>query len=104
MSDIPGTYEAKYSFGTETLELNSDGSYIQVFASAGNSRTNIGTWTFHPAKEWLDGGSLILDDALIFGDGFGQPSKEVRKSTWALDVEGDTSKVMLVQGEDSAFS
>ena len=44
---LVGAYEIKYSFGTDTLVLNSDGTYEQRFVDgSGKEYTNRGQWQF----------------------------------------------------------
>ena len=45
--ELFGTYEIKYSFGTDTLTLNADDSYEQRFVDiSGKEHTNRGKWAF----------------------------------------------------------
>ncbi len=47
-TDLPGRYTADRSHGFESLELEADGSYVQVFTNRTLARTNVGQWTFQP--------------------------------------------------------
>ena len=47
-----GTYEIKYSFGTDTLMLNADDTYEQQFVdSSGKKFVNRGTWRFEGGRD-----------------------------------------------------
>jgi len=49
---LVGTYEIKYSFGTDRLILNADNTYEQRFIdTAGNAYTNRGKWNFEGGRE-----------------------------------------------------
>src|SRR4051794_35425713 len=77
-SDIPGAYIARRSYGTEMLQLHTNGSYEQAFTTGGStSRTNVGKWTFD-AEQSL----VALDGALLFDDGWGSQASPVRTITW----------------------
>jgi hypothetical protein len=49
---LVGTYEITYSFGTDTLILNSDNTYEQHFVDAdGNVYTNRGKWDLEEGRD-----------------------------------------------------
>jgi hypothetical protein len=49
---VLGTYEIKYSFGTDTLVLNADDTYEQRFVdSSGKEHVNRGKWQFEGGSE-----------------------------------------------------
>lgn len=45
--DIPGAYMGNNSYGTQQLQLNADGSFVQIFESPMESFTNSGRWATH---------------------------------------------------------
>ena len=101
-SDVPGKYVANHSYGTELIELNADHTYRQVFTSGPTSLTNTGQWAFHPPVDWLDGSSVGLKDAWIFGDG--EKAEQIRKVYWSLDVAVYPSGARLEFGDSMSFS
>jgi hypothetical protein len=67
-SDILGTYEIQYPFGTETLVLNED-TYEQRFVDkTGKVFTGNGKWTFDSTARQNQG---ALENAMNICDGFG---------------------------------
>ena len=78
-TNIAGRYTAQRPHGFETLELQTNGSYVQVFTNSTLARTNVGQWTFLPP-------TLTLKSALIFDDGFGRPATPVVTNDWLLKV------------------
>ena len=70
---VPGTYVASYPFGTETLTLNSDGSFTHQIEIKGETPiTTTGTWEFDSKESYVR-----LNDFLSVVDGFGH-----LKSDW----------------------
>src|SRR4051812_33719896 len=92
-SEIPGIYSAQRSYGTETLSLRPDGTYLQVFRSGSSTRTNTGKWMFHPEQSFVS-----LENALVFDDGWGRKETIIETCTWGLDVERDQGVVSLMYG------
>ena len=54
--EIPGTYVAKFDFGTDTLKLESDGTYIQEIKVKGRSDVlrASGTWRYDQGKSRIN--------------------------------------------------
>jgi len=84
-SDVLGTYEIKYPFGTETLVLRDD-TYEQRFVDkSGKVFTASGKWTFDAAERSNQG---ALENAMTLCDGFGKfesttPQKGLHLLTFA---------------------
>ena len=78
-TDLPGRYTAERSHGFESLELKTNGTYLQVFTNSTLARTNVGLWTFQPP-------TLTLKGALMFDDGFDLPASPVVTNDWQLKV------------------
>ena len=78
-TNIAGRYTAERPHGFETLELKTNGTYVQVFTNSTLARTNVGQWTFQPP-------TLTLKSALIFDDGFGRPATPIVTNDWQLKV------------------
>ncbi len=76
---ITGRYTAERPHGFETLELQTNGTYVQIFTNSTLARTNVGQWTFQPPI-------LTLKSALIFDNGFGRPATPVITNDWKLKV------------------
>ena len=79
VSELYGTYVAKYSFGVEKLSLKPNGEYIQEVSIKGNPEvvTHKGNWRYDSEDQypWPDG-YVILEDALSITDGFGRLKKD----------------------------
>lgn len=54
--EIPGTYLAEYDFGTDSLRLESDGTYVQEIRVKGRSEVlrASGTWKYDQAESRID--------------------------------------------------
>ena len=78
-ADIVGRYTAQRPHGFESLELKTNGTYVQVFTNSTLSRTNVGQWTFQQPI-------LTLKSALMFDDGFGRAATPVVTNDWKLKV------------------
>lgn len=78
-TNIAGRYTAERPHGFESLELATNGTYMQVFTNSAVARTNVGQWTFQAPI-------LTLKSALIFDDGFGRPAAPVVTNDWKLKV------------------
>jgi hypothetical protein len=78
-TDLPGRYTSDRSHGFESLELQTNGNYVQVFTNSTLVRTNVGQWTFQPPM-------LTLKGALVFDDGFNRPAATVVTNDWQLKV------------------
>jgi hypothetical protein len=68
-SDVAGVYVAHFKSGTETLQLDRDGSFVQRVLVRGVEAVNFGAWKY----ERTDGvvAVLHLTDCLAVDDGFG---------------------------------
>ena len=78
-TNIAGRYTAQRPHGFESLDLRTNGTYVQVFTNSNLARTNAGQWTFQPPI-------LTLKRALMFDDGFGRPATPVVTNDWKLNV------------------
>src|SRR5438874_1413610 len=68
-SDVAGVYVAHFKSGSEKLQLQRDGSFVQQVLVQGVETRNFGTWTY----ERTDGVVAVihLTDCLAVSDGFG---------------------------------
>src|SRR5262245_34723934 len=78
-TSIAGSYNALRPHRFETLELQTNGTYVQVCTNSTLAQTNVGQWTFQSP-------TLTLKSALIFDDGFGRPATPVLTNDWKLKV------------------
>lgn len=69
--ELLGTYVAEYEFGTDMLELKSDGTYTQEIAlkEEGKVIRSDGTWTYDQARHRID-----LEDLYVLSDSYGNKS------------------------------
>ncbi len=95
--NIVGRYTAERPHGFESLELATNGTYVQVFTNSTVLRTNVGQWTFQPPI-------LTLKSALIFDDGFGRPATPVLTNDWKLKVRYLINIWVLEDRQNEPFS
>jgi hypothetical protein len=90
-----GTYVASYPFGTDTITLSRDGTFIQQIAVRQEQTVTVhGKWDFD-RKESRVG----FDDALVIDDGFGHLRPDWRKPGIAsLEVEEQWFRVVMNSG------
>lgn len=98
-SKIPGHYFASRAYGDETLDLRTNGTYLQIFTSRATARTNSGTWQFLPLM-----GAVVLTNALIFDDGKGSPAPTVVTNDWTLALTNIAWIIMLEDRQAQPFS
>jgi hypothetical protein len=68
-SALVGAYEINYPFGSDTLILNADDSYEQIFtAKDGRAFTNRGKWTLE--RRWHN--QIRLENAVLVCSAFGE--------------------------------
>lgn len=100
---MSGIYSAKYSHGTETLELKSDGTFTQNYVSATNATptTNSGKWNLGQVKgQWV----LTLWGALIFDDhGQNKPAVDPKRTNWGLNVHQSSGRIWMPVDPDDAL-
>lgn len=82
---LPGSYVAKYSHGTETLVLNSDGTYKQKYVSNGqtDAEVNSGRWTYGETG----GGHVYLDESVFFDNRSNSPQIPRSKGGHSLNIK-----------------
>lgn len=100
-NELIGEYRAGYSFGTETLQLNLDGTYVQKVTLQGEteSTSHSGTWDYAAPRKLV-----IVQSPLQFSDHFGKLNVSYKlpvKGTWNLRPEKLFGKVSLVWNEDA---
>ena len=100
--DLQGTYTASYAFGSSSLTLSLDGSFLQRVSVGEKTMTRSGHWSFDTQRR-----RVVLDDALVPDDEFGKPRPnfELRASmTVDLPVErGMFGRLRLGSDEGSPY-
>ena len=96
-TSLAARYAALRPHGFETLELKTNGTYVQVFTNSTLVRTNIGQWTFRPPI-------LTLTNALLFDDGFGRPASPVVTNDWQLKARHFLNIWLLEDRQNEPFS
>jgi hypothetical protein len=91
---VYGTYVASYPFGTDTITLSRDGSFVQRVAIKQEQPMTVhGTWDFDRKESRAN-----LYGALVVADGFDHLRKDWRTVTTgivSLDVEKHWFRVMM---------
>lgn len=65
-AELIGSYEAKFRAGVERLELKSDDTYVQTFASEKKPINHAGRWKLE--NPFLDGSDVVLISAVVSED------------------------------------
>lgn len=73
--ELLGTYIAEYEFGTDTLELKSDGTYTQeiTLKEGGKVIRGDGRWTYDQTRYYID-----FEDLYVLSDGYGNKSDDYK--------------------------
>jgi len=91
---VYGTYVASYPFGTETITLNRDGTFVQSVAIKQEQPVTVrGTWDFDPKESRAN-----FYGAMIVADGFDHLRRDWRTVTTgivSLDVERRWFRVVM---------
>jgi len=91
---VYGSYAASYPFGTETLVLNRDGTFVQQVTIKNEPPAAArGSWKFDPANSRVD-----LYGSMIVVDGFGKLRNDwrnVKPGVVSMDVEMHWSKILM---------
>ena len=92
---VYGTYVASYPFGTETLTLNRDGTFVQqVHMKNEQPVTARGSWTFYPkakSRVDLDGFMAVLDEF----DHLRSDWQKVAPGFASMDVETRSFRIVI---------
>ena len=82
LKKVYGTYKASYPFGTDTITLNRDGSFVQEVVMKGQVPVTLsGKWEFDAR-----GSRVNFDCLMMLEDGFGR-----LKSDWHTAAPGIAS-------------
>jgi hypothetical protein len=94
---VYGTYVASYPFGTDTVTLNRDGTFVQCVAIRQEQPVTVhGTWDFDQTESRAN-----FYRALIVTDGFDNLRRDWRIATTgivSLDVERHWFRVVMASG------
>jgi hypothetical protein len=102
--EVVGSYKLRYPYGTEELQLNGDGTYIQIVLIDGETtpKANKGRWEF-----WDKESEVVLNDAMIVDDGFGKIKVRYWESepiAWNLHARKSFGKISLDVNPDQGFA
>src|ERR1039458_5071328 len=80
---LSGSYQVKFPHGNESLILNSDKTFVQIYTPKANGQadTNKGTWEFHSKYD-----DVILTGALLYDDRAGHANTNLERTVWDLPV------------------
>lgn len=69
--ELLGTYVAEYEFGTDKLELRSDGTYTQEITLKEGEKVirGDGKWSYDRSRHYID-----FEDLYVLSDGYGKKS------------------------------
>jgi hypothetical protein len=99
---VCGTYVASYPFGTETIILNPDGTFVQRVAIGQEQPLTVrGTWDFDPRRSRAD-----FYGSVVVADGFDQLRsdwKTVSPGVASLDVERHWFRVVMNSAARSPY-
>ena len=92
--DVYGTYMASYPFGTETITLKRDGTFVQRVTIENHSLATVqGTWQFDQKES-----RLTLSGSMVIVDGFDKLRNDWRAvdpGVVSVDVGRHWSKVLM---------
>ncbi len=102
---LPGEYSATYKHGKETLNLSSDGTFIQVYSRIedGLATTNAGTWRFSEEYQTVVFSNIICFNTRRLNGKRNVRSEGTRLITWELVVESTGMNVSLEMGVESSL-
>lgn len=98
-NELNGVYSVRYAHGSETLTLNDDGTFDQVYTQVedGHSTTNSGTWVFKKER-----GDILLRDVFVFDDNDKRRQK-LNKAVWTIKIAKRFGKISLIIGEEGVL-
>jgi|SRR5271157_2113259 len=94
LKKVYGMYKASYPFGTETITLNEDGSFVQKVAMKDQAPATLqGKWDFD-----AQGSRVNFDRLMVVMDGTGHLKSDWRTATpgiASLDVETRWFRIIM---------
>jgi hypothetical protein len=96
---VVGHWTVEWTCGTETLDLNRDGTYRYLIAfAAGGRATDSGRWSLTPKTETLSGAKIVLEHALDACSAFGE--KQSLRHDRELEAIWEWGKTRLIFNPD----
>ena len=97
---LVGSYQVKFPHGSESLLLNKDKTFVQVYTriTDGKSETNAGTWNFD-----LKFKDVFLTGAVLYDNRKGQISTNLEKTMWELPVIQSFDQISLSIDGDRVY-
>lgn len=100
--EVYGTYLARYPFGTDSITLNADGTFVQK-ATIGNSQPVIvhGEWVFEPKDSRVN-----LYGLMVVSDGFGRLRPDwqsIAPGLVSFDVEKHWFRVVMASASQFPY-
>jgi hypothetical protein len=95
---VAGKWVVDHRFGRENLVLSRDRTYVQRLTYArGGIVSNRGKWwiTHAEGKQRFDGGFVVLGDALVFADAFGDELRAPERIDWKLQASREWGRMVL---------
>jgi hypothetical protein len=85
-TELPGSYVAEYDFGTDTLTLKPDGTFMQdIDIHQGDRISSTGRWEYRLDDTGF--GEVWLTGCVIVDDGFGRLREPFEKGNCVESVE-----------------
>lgn len=102
LKKVYGTYKASYPFGTETITLNEDGSFVQKVAVKDQAPVTFqGKWDFDS-----QGSRVNFDRLMMVIDGTGHLKSDWRTATpgiASLDVETHWFRIIMASASPHPY-
>ena len=100
MKELIGVYSVSYAHGSETLTLNADNTFTQVYTQVGGGQsvTNSGNWEF-----WKSDGAILLRDAIEFESWSQQAKRTPDRIVWRIRIAKRFGKISLISGEEGVL-
>lgn len=98
--EIPGTYNVKYSHGSERLVLGTDKTFTQIYMPLqGSNLTNSGKWSYSSQNR-----CVYLNEALIFDSGENEKLGQPRRTVWSLGILSFPEEIQLVVSDQAGLA
>lgn len=95
-SDLVGVWGVVWECGTERLDLKSDATYIQhIDYASGGTATRGGTWRVAPGESRVEGGQIVLKDAMQFCSVLGEKLPKPEQTDRQLETIWEWGRLTL---------
>ena len=100
MNELIGMYSVTYPHGTETLRLEKDNVFTQLYTSSTTSLsiTNSGTWEFLGKDN-----AILLRDVIEFEQWDEEDSLDPERIVWRIRIARRFGKISLIIREDEVL-